>query len=90
MPVQRGEDFFEFFPDVARISGAMPFSTDGYLQVAAFDNRRDEEVTKVGFIYDIAEDFKLLTVPLDLPVGFRGIGCGYDEACTDQVILGVL
>jgi hypothetical protein len=84
-----GEDFFEFFPDVACEGGAFAFCADSYLQISAFDDGGNVKVAKLGRIDDVAENLKLLAILVYLVIE-PVIICGcYNERRLGEIILSV-
>ena len=63
-----GEQVFEFFSDVSCVCGAVSVSSDCYLEVASFYNGGDVKIAEFRDVNDVAEDFELLTVFVDLVV----------------------
>ena len=60
-----GEDLFEFFPDVSGICGTVSVCTDGNLKGTSLYYGGYKEITKLGFVDDVAENLKLLAVVVD-------------------------
>lgn len=63
-----GEQVFEFFSDVSSVRGTVPICSDCDLEVASFYDGGDVKITEFRDINDVAEDFELLTVFVDLLV----------------------
>ncbi len=84
------EDFFELLTEVAGVGGAGAFGADGYVEVVTPYCRGHEEITMLRVVDDVAEDFKLLAVPIDLFVDFAIVGGGDGEEGLVEVFDGVL
>ena len=63
-----GEQVFEFFSDVSCVCGAVSVSSDCDLEVSSFYDGWYVKIAEFRDIDDVAEDFELLTVFVDLVV----------------------
>ena len=84
-----GELVLKFFPQVPGIGWAVAIGADSDLQRAAFDDSRDEEITQVRLVNDIAQYLKLLAVFVDAVIQVEVIGCCDGENGLCKIVLRI-